>query len=93
MKTKYQRMTKEEKKKLLIDYKKTEKGKYIMEKLRNALICGILLYAYAIYMLVTAKNIWSYIGAGGLFLFGCIFIVVSIRLKIKNLTKFAVNRR
>ena len=92
MKTKYQRMSKDEKKILLERYKKTEKGKYIFSKLRNVLICGILSYAYAIYLVIDAKNIWSYIGAGGLFVAGCIFIVASIRLRIKELTKFAVKK-
>ena len=93
MKTKYQRMSKEEKKQLLNDYKKTDNGKYILSKLRNVLICGLLLYAYSIYLVITSKEVWNYIYAGGLFAFGCFFIFMSIRLKIKNLTKFAVRKK
>ena len=90
MKTKYQRMSKEEKKLLLKRYKNTEKGKYIMSKIRNVFIYGILSYVFAVYLLIDAKNIWSYIGAFGLLIFGSVFIVASIRLYIKNLTRFAV---
>ena len=90
MKTKYQRMSKEEKKILVERYKKTEKGKYVMSKIRNVFIYGVLSYGFAVYLFIDAKNIWSYIGASGLLLFGSIFIVASIRLRIKNLTRFAV---
>ena len=93
MKTKYQRMSKEEKKRLLVEYKKTEKGKYVLSKLRNSLICGLLLYAYSIYLVVVAESTWNYIEAIGLFLIGCLFIFMSIRLRIKNLTRFAVKKK
>lgn len=91
MKNKYQRMTKEEKKEIIGKYRKTEKGKYLMAKLKNVMICGIISYVYAIYLIIDAKNIWSYIGALGVFIFGCVFIVSSIRLRNKNLNKFAIN--
>ena len=80
MKTKYQRMSKEEKKQLVNDYKKTEKGKYMLEKLRNVLICGILLYVYSIYLIITAESKWNYIYAGGLLLFGSFFIFMSVNI-------------
>ena len=44
MKNKYQRMSKKEKKKLIIEYKNTEKGKYMMQKLRNLIIIGVISY-------------------------------------------------
>ena len=90
MKNKYQRMSKEEKKALIKRYKQTEKGKYILAKLRNVLIYGIALYAFAVYLIIDAKNIWSYIGAGCLVVIGGIFIVVSIRMRFKNLSMYAV---
>lgn len=95
MKTKYQRMKKEEKKKLLEEYKKTEKGKYVMAKLRNVIIIGILSYIYAIYLLLTAskENIWTYISAGSLLIAGCIFIVASLKLKQKSLNYFAIKKK
>lgn len=93
MKNKYQRMSKEEKKELINEYKKTEKGKYLLGKLRNVLICGVLSYIYAVYLIITAENIWSYIGAGGLLIAGCIFIVGSIKLRGKNLNKFAIKKK
>ena len=56
MKNKYQRMSKEEKKKLIIEYKNTEKGKYMMQKLRNLIIIGVISYFYAIYLILSSKN-------------------------------------
>ena len=92
MKNKYQRMSKEEKKNLIIEYKKTEKGKYLMEKLRNLLIIGILSYIYSFYLIITAENVWNYIAASSLLLAGCVFIVASLKLRIKNLNKFAIKK-
>lgn len=86
-------MTKEEKKQLINKYKSTEKGKYLMDKLRNVLICGILSYIYAVYLIITAENIWNYIGAVGLLIAGCVFIVGSIKLRGKNLNKFAIKNK
>ena len=92
MKNKYQRMSKEEKKNLIIEYKKTEKGKYLMEKLRNLLIIGILSYIYSFYLIITAENVWDYIAASSLLLAGCVFIVASLKLRIKKLNKFAIKK-
>ena len=93
MKNKYQRMTKEEKKQLIKEYKSTEKGAYLMSKLKNVLVCGILSYIYAVYLIITAENIWSYIGAGGLLIAGCVFIVGSIKLRGKNLNQYAIKKK
>ena len=93
MKNKYQRMSKEEKKKLIIEYKNTEKGKYMMQKLRNLIIIGVISYFYAIYLILSSKNIWNYISAGMLLAAGCIFIVASVKLKNKNLNKFAIKKK
>lgn len=93
MKTKYQRMTKEEKKQLLKEYEQTEKGSYILKKLRNVMIVGILSYLYAIYLIITSDSIAYYISAGVLLVIACIFIILSIRLKTKNLTMFAVRKK
>ncbi|MBE6161526.1 MAG: hypothetical protein E7158_04865 [Firmicutes bacterium] len=90
MKNKYQRMSREEKKALIAEYKQTEKGKFLLEKLRNVLISGILLFASSIYLIVTADKVWGYVGAGGLMIIACIFTFASIRLRIKNLNLFAV---
>ena len=93
MKNKYQRMSKEEKKKLIIEYKNTEKGKYMVQKLRNLIIIGVISYFYAIYLILSSKNIWNYISAGMLLVAGCIFIVASVKLKNKNLNKFAIKKK
>ena len=93
MKNKYQRMSKDEKKALIKEYKNTEKGKYILGKIRNVLIYGIISYIYAVYLIITAENIWSYIGAGSLLIAGCIFIVGSIKLRSKNLNQYAIKKK
>lgn len=92
MKNKYQRMTKEEKKALIIEYKKDSFGSAMIKRLTRLLIIGILSYAYAIFLVVTAENIWHYISASGLLIAGCVFIIGSLKLKIKNLNTFAIKK-
>ena len=93
LKNKYQRMTKDQKHALLIEYKNTEKGGYILSKLRNVFIIGILSYAYAVYMFITADKVWDYVGATSLIIAGCVFVGSSIKLKNKNLNKFAIKKK
>lgn len=93
MKNMYQRMSKIEKKDILNKYKKTPKGKYIIGKLRNLLIIGIISYIYAVYLFISSKNVWDYISAGTLFIGGCIFIISSIKLKIRNLNNYIINKK
>jgi hypothetical protein len=93
MKNKYQRMTKKEKKELIAEYKKTEKGNYLLKKLNNVIIIGVISYFYAIFLIITADNIWNYISAAGLLIAGCIFIIASLKLRIKNLNKFAIKKK
>lgn len=93
LKNKYQRMTKDQKHALLIEYKNTEKGKYMLSKLRNVFIIGIISYIYSIYLFITANKIWEYISAGILIIFGCIFIIASSKLRVKNLNQFAIKKK
>lgn len=93
LKNKYQRMTKDQRSALKIEYKNTQKGKYILSKLRNVFIIGIVSYIYSIYLFITSKNIWDYIMAGILLVFGCIFVITSAKLKVKNLNEFAIRKK
>ena len=97
MKNKYQRMNKEEKKKLIEEYKKTEFGKNYLFRLKRLLIIGIAGIIFAILECLVAyfnkDDIWDYISAGILFVASVIFIAGSIRLKGKQLNKFALKKK
>lgn len=95
MKNKYQRMTKEEKKKIKNRYYKTEQGKQQKNRLIRLFICGILGTLFAIYIVIDAYlkrtiNIWTWIGSIILLLFSITFIVSSIHLRGKCLNLYAV---
>ena len=96
MKNKYQRMNKEEKKELIGDYKKTEFGKNYLFRLKRLLIIGIVGIAFAILEFLVAyfnkDDIWDYISSGLLLIISIVFIIGSIRLKGKQLNKYALKR-
>ena len=97
MKNKYQRMSKEEKKKLIEDYKKTELGKNNLFRFKRLLIIGIIGIVFAIVECLVAyfnkDDIWDYISAGILFIASIIFVVGSIRIKGKQLNNFAIKKK
>ena len=95
MKNKYQRMTKEEKKKVRNRYYKTEKGRNQKNRLIRLFICGVLGTLFAIYMIIDGYlkgtiNIWIWIVSIILLLFSITFIVSSIYLRGKCLNLYAV---
>ena len=54
VKTKYQRMNKEEKKNARIEYFNTDKGKNLKTRMIRLLIYGILLLGFGIYIIIDA---------------------------------------
>lgn len=95
MKNKYQRMTKEEKKKTKEKYYATEEGKNLHNRLIRLLITGImgiLFSGYLVYSNYTqdGNNIWQYIMAAILFIASIIFIIGSSKIKGKVLNKYAI---
>ena len=96
LKTKYERMKKEEKQKLIQEYKKTGKGKEMMNRLLRLNIIGGLLIVYAIYTSVSNfSNLkWTdYCISIPIFCIGCFFIIMSYRLRKKVLNNFAIKKK
>ncbi len=95
MKNKYQRMTKEEKKKLKSRYYKTEKGRLQKNRLIRLLVIGIIGILFSLYLIIDGYlkgniSVWTWIGAIILIIFSLIYIVASFYLRGKSLNTFAV---
>ncbi len=96
MKTKYERMTKEEKIKLKKAYKSESKGREMLLRLTRINVIGILLILYAVgYFLFHFKALkWTvYLVSIPLLLFGIFFLFMSHRLKKKVLNQFAIKQK
>lgn len=95
MKNKYQRMSKEEKLKVKEKYYATEDGKIMRNRLTRLLIIGIMGIFFGIYLIYSnitedGNNIWQYIISGVLLIASLVYIISSIKLRIKVLNKFAI---
>lgn len=91
-------MNKEDKIKLLNEYRQTEKGKIMLNRLTRIMITGIvgLLYAIGlgIYLYVTKTfEIIDLLSIIPLFFASILFIIMSIKLKNKELTKLIKKKR
>jgi peptidoglycan/LPS O-acetylase OafA/YrhL len=96
MKTKYERMNKDEKKKIVNEYKKTEKGLEMMKRLTRLNIIGVLGILFAIYLYIDGyKNLeWlDYLAIIPLFLASCLFLLMSYKLRKKVLNQFAIKKK
>lgn len=95
MKTKYQRMNKEEKKNLIEEYKKTTKGKEMLSRLNRILAIGLigLIYGVGLALYLYSKDgikINDYLTIIPLLIASFIFIIMSLNLRKKELNKFAI---
>jgi hypothetical protein len=93
MKTKYERMNKEEKKKLIEKYKKTKEGASLLKRLNRLNIIGIIGIIFSILLIIISLkdfNILDYLTIIPLFLASILFIIMSYKLKKKVLNKFAI---
>lgn len=96
MKTKYERMNKDEKKKTLENYKKTDLGRGMMARLTRLVIIGILGILYSVFLFVSSfKDLkWTdYLVIVPLLLISIFFIVMAFRLKKKVLNQFAIKKK
>lgn len=91
MKTQYQRLNKENKKKAKKAYFATSGGMYVKRKLTSSFICAILSVAFGIYLIVEAAikeySTWQYIYGTLIILFGIFFVIayfVVINKKVNN---------
>lgn len=97
MKNKYQRMSKEEKKKLQESYKKTELGANMLSRLKRIVITGSLGAIVSIVLIILAiiekGNIFDYIYAGVLTVASIVFLIGSFKIKNKVLNDFALEQK
>ena len=97
MKNKYQRMSKEEKKKLKKEFAKTKQGKDLLFRLKRLLIIGIIGIVFSILLLLVAffnkESIFNYIEAIMLLIASVIFLIGSIRMKGKQLNNYALKKK
>lgn len=97
MKIKYKRLTKEEKKQVIAEYKKTDKGKVMYTRLTRLFIIGILGIIYAIWYFIydylnydlTISDLLVIIP---LFLISFFFIIMACKLRIKNLNNYVIKK-
>lgn len=93
-KNKYQRMNKEEKKKVADNYYNTKKGKELHIRLKRIFLVSIFCFSYSIYLLIDAYNnngnIWAYSYAILILISGLVFLIYYYKIKNKVLNKQAL---
>ncbi len=96
LKTKYEKMTKEERQKLVLDYKKTEAGRAMCNRLLRLNVIGAMGILYSIFLFIYEYSDlkWSdYLIVVSLFLISIFFIYMAYRLRKKVLNQFAIKKR
>jgi len=93
-KNKYQRMNKEEQKKLRENFKKSEIGKAKLSRLKRLVYYSIFGIVVTIMIVLNGifnnGTIWDYIYAGILLIFSTIFAYGAIKLKNKEYNNYAI---
>lgn len=96
LKTKYQRMSKEDKKTAREKYYATPSGKAMKKTLRNGLICSILCFlvgAYLIYdAFVNTNKLLDQIYGIVTFIFGIIFLLAYYKIRSKKVNDFLTKK-
>ncbi len=96
MKTKYERMSKEEKKSLVKKYKSTPNGKVMMNRLLRVNAIGVVGIFYSIFLLVSEYQNLTFkksLVMIPLFLISIFFLFMSYRLRKKVLNQFAIKKK
>ena len=88
-------MNKEQRKNIKDKYFNTEDGKSMYNRLMRLIITGVIGIFFSIYLIYSnyttdGNNIWQYIMAGILIIASIIFILGSIKIRLKVLNKFAL---
>ena len=97
MKIKYKRMSKNEKKELIKDYRATDKGKNMYIRLIRLTIIGIIGIIYSICYfsyeyLNNSLSLSDYLLTIPLFLASIFFILMAYKLRIKVLNNYAIKK-
>ena len=95
LKNKYQRMSREEKKELKVNYYQTNEGKYTKQKLLNSKLYSLLLGAWSLYNIImmiikkdyTFVNIVLIVFSAS---FAILFIVLIHKVESNKLNDFAI---
>lgn len=92
MKIKYWRLTKDERKKARNNFYKTEFGKNISSRLTRLLVTGILGLLFSLYLLIFHESIWDITSGSLLLVASIVFIISSIKLRIRNINDFITKK-
>ena len=97
LKTKYQRLNKEEKKEATLKYYQTKAGQENKLRFFRLLMLGILLIIYSFGLLIynyMEKNnsLWDYIWCAIIFIFGLVFIIGRYKIKIKKVNDYLTKK-
>ncbi len=96
LKTKYERMNKEEKKKLVEKYKKNDSGLAIYNRLIRLNITGILGIIFSSFLFISqykSLEILDYLTIIPLFLASLLFVIMAHKLKLKVLNNFLIKNK
>lgn len=96
IKTKYDKLTKDEKKKIIEKYKKTDAGLAMMNRLTRLLFTGIVGIVLAIGLFIyeyKTIEMTDYLILVPLFFASILFIMMSFKLKRKVLNQFMIKNK
>lgn len=97
MKNKYQKLNKEEKKKINNEYFSTKVGKYVKRKLTSAFICGILCISLSIFLFIygykDGLKFIDYFYNISTLIFGIIFIIAPFIIRNKKLNDYVIKHK
>lgn len=98
MKNKYQRLSREERKKARIEYRESSEARNnIAKRLQRSMICGIILMIYGIVFLTISlcsdAKWWDLITNSGCILIGFIFIIMSIRVYANKVNMYLIKKK
>ncbi len=97
MKNKFQRMTKEEQKKVLTKYYATKTGKENKARFLRLLIFGYLCLLYAVVVIgdtiINHHSNWNYVLAGIMVIFGLFFLLARHKVLITKVNEYVVKHK
>lgn len=97
MKTKYQTLSKEEKKEAVLKYYNTEQGKENKARFTRLLIIGILCIIWGIVIIIDTiiqdGALWEYISAILVIGFGFVFLIGRAKIKARDVNNYLTKKK
>ncbi len=97
IKTKYQRLNREEKKEAREKFYKTEFGQSLKPRFTRLLVVSILLFIYAIVLLLEAiikhGSIWGYISSLIIFIFAIVFLIGRQKVISQKVNNYLIKKK